>query len=128
MPKSRSHEVATVESFRHDPQFALDLLNDILRHGKKDELLVMLKYMTKAFGGLTKVASDAKLNPTTIYRTLSRRGNPELKSLNAILNAMGLRLAVQPMRPLRSSARGNAMGLRKARSTSKNITVQRRAA
>jgi len=31
------------------------------------------------------------------YRTLSPQGNPELRSLNAILKAMGMRLAVQPI-------------------------------
>lgn len=77
MPKSRTHEDATIESFQKDPQFALDLLNDILRDGAQDELLIMLKYMTKAFGGLNMVANDAKLNPTTIYRMLSKAGNPE---------------------------------------------------
>ena len=38
------------------------------------------------------------LNATSLYRTLSPRGNPELKSLRALLKAMGMRLAVQPVR------------------------------
>jgi len=32
-----------------------------------------------------------------LYRTLSPKGNPALNSLLAILKAMGLRLAVQPL-------------------------------
>ncbi|MGH8755489.1 MAG: DNA-binding protein, partial [Burkholderiales bacterium] len=38
------------------------------------------------------------LNATSLYRTLSPQGNPELKSLTALLKAMGMRLAVQPVR------------------------------
>ena len=53
--------------------------------------------MTKAFGGVPKVAEAAHLNGTHLYRTLSAKGNPELRSLSAILRAMGLRLAVQPV-------------------------------
>lgn len=31
----------------------------------------------------------------TLYGALSRRGNPELRSLTALLKALGMRLAVQ---------------------------------
>ena len=44
---------------------------------------------------MSKVAETANLNPTQLYRTLSEQGNPELRSLQAILAAMGLRLAVR---------------------------------
>ena len=52
--------------------------------------------MAEAFGGVSQVAKEANLNATTLYRTLSVKGNPELKSLNALLRALGLRSAVQP--------------------------------
>ena len=32
-----------------------------------------------------------------LYRTLSRRGNPSFKTLVALLEAMGMRLAVEPV-------------------------------
>jgi putative addiction module killer protein len=53
--------------------------------------------ISKACGGVSKVAEKAQLNGTHIYRTLSAKGNPELRSLSAILKTMGLRLAVQPI-------------------------------
>ena len=53
--------------------------------------------MAEAFGGVSQVAKEANLNDTTLYRTLSVQGNPELKSLNALLRALGLRSAVQPL-------------------------------
>jgi len=74
------------------------LLNSILEDGEPEELLIALRQMTKAFGGVQKVAEDAHLNPTQLYRTLSADGNPALSSLTAILKAMGLRLAVQPVK------------------------------
>jgi len=48
-------------------------------------------------GGVPQLASKTKLNATTLYRTLSKRGNPELRSMTSMLKAMGLRLAVQPI-------------------------------
>ena len=60
-------------------------------------MLVTLRQMTKAFGGMPAVAKAAELNATQLYRTLSQKGNPEVRSLNAVLRTMGLRLAVQPL-------------------------------
>jgi probable addiction module antidote protein len=94
-PPFRSHESATIASFRRDPGYAAAYLNTVLADGDQEELLVALRYMAQAFGGVPTVADKARLNATTLYRTLSPRGNPELKSLTALLNAMGMRLAVQ---------------------------------
>lgn len=94
-PTARSHEEATIESFRKDPEFAAYLLSEVLADGDVGEFLDLMKYMTKAFGGMAKVAAGARLNETSLYRALSRRGNPELKSFSAILKAMGMRIAIQ---------------------------------
>jgi DNA-binding phage protein len=47
--------------------------------------------------GGDKRKQQADLNATTPYRILSQRGNPEPKSLSAILKATGLRIAVKPL-------------------------------
>jgi probable addiction module antidote protein len=95
---TRSHDDTMEEIFREDPAYALELLNSILADGEPAELLIALRQMTKAFGGVQAVAEKAELNPTQLYRTLSADGNPALSSLTAILKAMGLRLAVQPIK------------------------------
>ena len=48
-------------------------------------------------GRVTKLAEKAELNATSLYRTLSMKGNPELKSLTTLLKVLGMRLAVQPL-------------------------------
>ena len=101
----RSHEAATAESFRKDPKFAAEYLNSALEDGDQEELLLALRYMSQEFGGMPKLAQEAELNATSLYRTLLAKGNPELKSLTALLKAMGMRLAVQPVvQPRRSHA------------------------
>jgi probable addiction module antidote protein len=94
---SRSHEVATVESFRKDPQFAAEYLNAVLADGDQEEIMLALRRLSRAFGGVSKLAKEANLNATTLYRTLSPKGNPELKSLTALLRALGMQLAVRPL-------------------------------
>jgi probable addiction module antidote protein len=93
--KSRAHDEAMAELYRDDPEFALEVINSILEDGDQAELLIVLRQMTKAFGGVQAVADKAHLNPTQLYRTLSPTGNPALSSFSAILKAMGLRLAVK---------------------------------
>ncbi|WP_425474692.1 DNA-binding protein [Candidatus Williamhamiltonella defendens] len=85
------------EVFRNDPNYAIELLNSILEDGEQGELLIVLRQMAEALGGVRKVAKSAELNPNQLYRTLSESGNPEVRSLTAILRAMGLRLAIQPI-------------------------------
>jgi DNA-binding phage protein len=51
----------------------------------------------EAFGGVPKVAAQAHLNQTQLYSALSPTGNPTFNSLSAILKAMGMHLAVQPI-------------------------------
>lgn len=95
---SRSHETATVESLGRDPAYAAQYLDTVLTDGSQEELMLALRRLSEAFGGIQRLASVAKLNPTTLYRTLSRDGNPELRSMNAMLKAMGMRLSVQPLK------------------------------
>jgi len=96
--KDRNHDESMAEIFQEDPGYALELLNSILEDGEQGELLIALRQMAKAFGGVQGIAEKTNLNSTQLYRTLSEEGNPELRSLSAILRAMGLRLAVERMR------------------------------
>jgi DNA-binding phage protein len=43
---SRSHEEATVESFRKDPAFAAEYLNSVLEDGDQEELMLALRRMS----------------------------------------------------------------------------------
>lgn len=96
--RDRNHDDAMAEYYREHPEYAVEMLNNILEDGEPGELLMALRQMTKAFGGVQSVAEKAHLNPTQLYRTLSADGNPALSSLTAILKAMGLRLAVEPVK------------------------------
>jgi probable addiction module antidote protein len=92
--RDRSHDDAMAEVYRDDPAFALQVLNSILEDGDQEELLITLRQMAKAFGGVQAIAEKAQINPTQLYRTLSAEGNPALGNFSAILKAMGMRLSV----------------------------------
>ena len=81
---------------RKDPAYAAEYLNAVLEDGSQEELLLALRRIAEAFG-MKQIAGEARLNVNTLYRTLSPAGNPELRSFQAILGAMGMRLAVTPL-------------------------------
>jgi probable addiction module antidote protein len=94
---SVSHEEATIQEFKDSPQDAAAYLSAVLEDGDQEEVLLALRRITTAYGGVPKLAEQTDLNAKTLYRTLSAHGNPEMKSLIAILKAMGMRLAVKPI-------------------------------
>ncbi len=112
--KSRPHDAAMAELYREDPALAVDVINAMLEDGDQPGLLMVLRQLTHAHGGMHEVASRAALNPTQLYRTLSSQGNPALRSLTAILNAMGMRLAVRPQQSPGRTSRHRSAGRRKA--------------
>lgn len=58
--------------------------------------LLALRDVAEAVGGVQSVAKKTKLNRESLYRMLSHKGNPQLKSLRLILEKFGLRLSVAP--------------------------------
>ena len=47
-------------SFREDPAFATDYLNSVLEDGEQPDVLVALRQMTKAFGGVPVIARQGR--------------------------------------------------------------------
>jgi probable addiction module antidote protein len=92
-----------------DPATAAAYLNASVEDDDPGAFLQALRNVTDAQGGIGKVANLAGLNRQQLYRTLSERGNPELRSLVKILSASGLRLEVMPKeQPPASRRRGGA--------------------
>jgi probable addiction module antidote protein len=54
--------------------------------------LQALRDVVEAQGGMSRAARLAGLNRESLYRQLSRQGNPSLASLNALLVALHLKL------------------------------------
>jgi len=76
-----------------DPQEAAAYLTAALEEGDSAVFLLALRNVADA-KGMRTVAAKAKLNRESLYRMLSERGNPQLDSLTALLEALDLRLAI----------------------------------
>ncbi len=74
-----------------DPEQAARYLTACYEEGP-EIFLQALRDVVDAQGGMSRTAQLAGLNRESLYRQLSRRGNPSLASLNAVLTALGLKL------------------------------------
>jgi probable addiction module antidote protein len=108
MPKPR----VSTESYREtllnalkNPDDAADYLNACLEDSDVRVFLLALRDVADARGGMRTLACDTRLNRESLYRMLSKSGNPSLDSLAAVLHACGLRLAVQSITPRRGKKR-----------------------
>lgn len=93
MKKSKAYQPNLIESLR-DPRESEEYLNAALEENDLELFLLALRNVAEAQGGVAQLAEKAKLNRESLYRMLSERGNPELRSLEALLHALGFRLAV----------------------------------
>jgi probable addiction module antidote protein len=91
---SRDYQVSLIERL-HDPIEAAAYLDAALEDGDRAVFLLAIRNVIEALGGMTKIARRTGLNRENLYRVLSKQGNPELKSLEKLLKALGLRLAVE---------------------------------
>jgi len=86
-----------VKELRENPEFAAEYLKAALEDSEEPEvLLIALRRVAEARGGVAKVAKAAGVERESLYRALSSRGNPRWSTLVAVTKAMGLKLTVEP--------------------------------
>lgn len=95
MPASVPYEPLLIEELK-DPVEAAAYLEAVFDEGDQGAIMVALRHVAQAHGGIALIARRANLTREAAYRMLSKSGNPELRSLKALLAAAGLRLAVKP--------------------------------
>jgi probable addiction module antidote protein len=93
--KTTQYQQDLINSLK-DPLEAAAYLNAAIEEGEKEVFLLALRNVAEAHGGMGLIAERSNLNRENLYRMLSKRGNPEIKSLYCLLQAMGLKLAVEP--------------------------------
>lgn len=97
MSRSRKYDEWLIESLK-DHKAAIAYLNAALEESMKGDaesqqvFLMALKDVAEAQGGIAKIAKKAHLGRESLYKTLSPKGNPGLRTLTAIIQAMGLNL------------------------------------
>ena len=92
---TESYDAFLLEELR-DPELAAEYLTAAIEDGSTEVFLIALRNVAEANGGVGAIAEATRLNRQSLYRTLSREGNPTLSSLLPVLRAVGLNLSFTP--------------------------------
>jgi probable addiction module antidote protein len=96
---SESHDEVMRRRLRENPKFAAEYLKAALEDTEEPRvLLIALRRIAEARGGIAKVAKAAGIERESLYRALSAKGNPRLSTLVAVTKAVGLKLTVENVR------------------------------
>ncbi len=94
-----SHHEREVTELGSDRDLAVEYLRVAIESldnpGDRAAGLLTLRSVAEAYGGLAMVAAEAGISRESLYRALSAKGNPTLKTLVAVLKTLGLRLSVK---------------------------------
>jgi probable addiction module antidote protein len=100
-----------VRETMRDAEEAAEYLKVSLDEYDNDEnfeaFFIALRTVIEAQGGMTKIAQQAELNRQHLYRALSKDGNPRLKTLQTILNSLGLKISIEPRNQEKNSPKTN---------------------
>jgi len=77
-----------------DPKYAAEYLAQVLAEKDSEAFLIALKDVVEATGGMGDLAGRVGLKRPSLYRILSKHGNPTLATLQEILRPLGLRVSV----------------------------------
>ncbi len=94
MKKTSDYEAELLISLR-DPEEAAAYLNAALEDPNQEVFLLALRDVIAARGGISKLAEKTDLNRVSLYRTLSKRGNPELRTIHRMLGELGFSMAIK---------------------------------
>lgn len=77
-----------------DKSYAAIYLDVVMEDGDMELFLLALRNVTAAQGGMSRLAQKTKIGRETLYKMLSRGGNPGIFNLQKILDALGFKLTV----------------------------------
>ena len=90
---SVSHDEALVRELRADPVYAAQYLQAAMEDTEEPAvLLIALRHVSEAYG-MAEVAKAAGIKRESLYRALSPKGNPTLRTMRQVVHATGMTFA-----------------------------------
>ena len=98
MRKFRSYRDTLIERLKNSEKereaYLKASLEEYENDGNLGAFLLALRTIAKAEGGMTALAEKTNFKRESLYRALSKQGNPRLSTLETILHALGFSLSV----------------------------------
>ena len=93
-PAGEPYEIELHKQLR-DISFASEYLTECLNDEDAKVFLVALKHIIAAHGGMSRISKETHLNRESLYKALSKKGDPRLSTLTSVLDAIGLKFSIQ---------------------------------
>lgn len=90
-PKIEQYDVT---DFLDDEEDILAYLNAALEDGHADVVAQAIGNVARG-RGMSRIARRCRLGRESLYKSLSDKGNPEFRTILAVLKALGMRLRVE---------------------------------
>jgi len=97
-PYLADYEEWVVNSLKNKKEAAVYLqvaIEDYLEDGHLDAFLLALRHLAKAKGGMEKLAKDAEVGRESLYKTLSKNGNPKFNTIMQLLKSLGFQFLIK---------------------------------
>ncbi len=78
-----------------NPEIAYAFLKDSLEDTDSLEFFLLALREVAEAHGMSHISRITSLNRVNLYRMLSKNGNPELNSLDSILQALGFKISIE---------------------------------
>lgn len=92
---SITNDEVMVRDLRKDSTYAAEYLRAALEDNSEPAvLMIALRHITDAYGGIDKLAEAVGMRREVLYRALSPKGNPPIKTFLAIIKALGMKIDV----------------------------------
>jgi probable addiction module antidote protein len=73
-------------------------LEAVFKDGAPEEIAEALGNIAKARRVMGKIAKRAKVNNSSLYRSLSKKGTPYFKTINSAVHSLGYKLTISPLK------------------------------
>ena len=80
-------------------------LQEFEKDNDVEALLDTLRLVAKAQGGLAKLARKASVSRQALHEALSSNGNPRLRTFKNVIESLGLRISIEPLKSRSKLAR-----------------------
>lgn len=95
---TRHYEEWFINSLKNKKESAAYLqvaLDQYQKDGDLEAFLLALRHVAEAQGGIGKLAKKTHLNRESLYKTLSKKGNPKLQTIGLLLKGLGFEFFIR---------------------------------
>lgn len=89
-----NHQTYSSSDYLQSDEDILEYLNAALEDSDPRVLLLALRNVAIARGGMAKLAESTGLNRESLYKALSENGNPHYGTIAIILHGLGFQLTI----------------------------------